>query len=85
MTSGERLAQIAELIPACPEPGIAQGNDMCVCGSGEVWPCSITQAAWLARGLDIEEENRKVLAVVKKEMAAEEAAWEAFYEEDPGL
>lgn len=76
MTTEERLAKIAELIPACPEPGIAQGNDMCVCRSGEVWPCGVTQAAWLACGLDIEEENRKVLAVVKQEMAAEFADWE---------
>jgi hypothetical protein len=84
VTPEERLAKIAELIPGpCPEPGIASGMDLCVCGSGEVWPCSITQAAWLARGLDIEEENRKVLAVVRREMAAEQAAWDALYEEDP--
>jgi hypothetical protein len=84
MTPDERLAKITELLPSpCPEPGIANGYDMCVCGTGEVFPCSITQAAWLARGLDIEEENRRVLAPVKAQMAAEHAAWEALNEVDP--
>ena len=77
MTPEERLDRIAELLPECPEPGIADGNDMCVCGSGEVFPCSGTQAAWIARGLDIEEENNRILVGVKKQMAADEAAWEA--------
>lgn len=77
MTPEERLDRIAELLPACPEPGIANGNDMCVCGSGEVWPCGGTQAAWLARGLNIEEENQRILVAVKQEIAAEQAAREA--------
>jgi hypothetical protein len=85
MTSdSERLAKIAELLPnPCHEPGIANGMDLCRCGSGEVFPCSITQAAWLAAGLDVAEENRKALAPVKQQMAAEHAAWEALNEVDP--
>lgn len=43
MTPAETLAAIAELFPPpCREPGIADGNDMCPCRCGEVWPCSIT-------------------------------------------
>jgi hypothetical protein len=69
MTTEERLAKIAELLPApCPEPGIAGGVDACVCGSGETFPCSITRAAWLARGLDPGEEIQMVLAPIKRQM-----------------
>jgi len=82
MTDTERLAKIADLLPnPCPEPGIADGMD--TCGHGEVWPCSLTQAAWLTRGLDPDEENRKVIDGVKRQMAAEQAEWEALNEEDP--
>jgi hypothetical protein len=84
VTPDERLAKIAQLLPSpCREPGIARGMDMCVCGSGEVFPCSITQAVWLAQGLDPAEENRRVLEPVKRQIAAEQAAWQALYEEDP--
>lgn len=83
MTTEERFARIAELIVACPEPGIASGMDMCICGSGEVWPCSTTQAAWLAGGLTVEDEMRRQLEPVKQQMADKQAMWEALNEEDP--
>ena len=78
------LGTIAELLPEpCREPGIADGNDLCPCRSGEVWPCSLTRAAWLAAGLDPAAEMRKVLDAAKRQMAAEQAEWEALHEEDP--
>jgi hypothetical protein len=81
----DRLVQIAGLLPApCCEPGIADGNDQCPCGSGQVWPCNITRAAWLARGLDPDAEIRKVLDKAKAAIAAETAEWEALSETDPG-
>lgn len=84
MTDQEKLAAIAGLLPGpCPEPGIADGNDMCVCRSGEVWPCSITRAAWLAAGADPEAEIRKVLDAAERRQAAEQAEWEALRDYDP--
>lgn len=78
------LAQIANLLPApCGEPGIADGNDLCPCRSGEVWPCNVTRAKWLATGRDPEAEVRKVLDAAKATMAAEQAEWKALDEEDP--
>lgn len=78
------LTQIAGLLPSpCGEPGIADGNDLCPCGSGEVWPCSLTRAAWLATGRDPQAEMRKVLDAAKAAMSAEMAEWEALDEEDP--
>jgi hypothetical protein len=74
---------ISELLTPCPEPGIADGRDLCPCGSGEVWPCKITRAAWLTAGLDPDAEMRKVLDAAKAAMAAEHAEWEALNEEDP--
>jgi hypothetical protein len=62
------LDEIAALLPGpCPEPGIAQGNDMCPCGSGEVWPCNLTRAAWLAAGADPEAEVRRVLDALREQ------------------
>ena len=83
MNETERLAKIAELLPGpCPEPGIADGMDMCICRSGEVFPCSTTQATWLARGLDPAEENRKALSKAKAQMAAEQLEYEAILGEE---
>lgn len=82
VTEGERLAQIAGLLPApCPDPGIADGRDTCC--NGEVWPCSLTRAKWLAAGADPEAEIRKVLDAAKASMAADLAEWEALNETDP--
>jgi hypothetical protein len=75
-TDSERLAVIAGLISPCPEPGVYDGNDMCVCRSGEVFPCSTTQAAWLARGLDVAEENHRVLEPARRQFEADAAAWD---------
>jgi len=75
-TDTERFAAIADLINPCPEPGVYDGNDMCVCRSGEVFPCSTTQAAWLARGLDIAEANRAALEPGRRQFDAEMARWE---------
>lgn len=70
MSAEERLAKIGELLPfPCLPPSIANGYDRCTCGSGQVWPCNLTRAAWLAAGLDPLTEMRKVTARVLSEMA----------------
>jgi hypothetical protein len=45
------LALIAHLLYPCPAPPATDHNELCPCGSG-FWPCRVTEAAWLARGLD---------------------------------
>jgi hypothetical protein len=79
----ERCRQIAGLISPCPEPGITDGRDLCPCGSGQVWPCDQTRAAWLAAGLDPDEEVRKVIAAADAAVRAEQAEWEALAEANP--
>ncbi|GLZ36341.1 hypothetical protein Lesp02_85280 [Lentzea sp. NBRC 105346] len=68
------LDRIADLVPACPPPDIAQGYDPCPCGRGQSWPCSLTRAAWLARGLDVHDEIRAACQVAanKWPMTSEE-------------
>lgn len=58
MTAPEQLAAIAALVEPCPPPDVWNGYDLCVCGRGQVYPCDLTVAAWLARGLDPEVEQR---------------------------
>ncbi len=65
-----RLDLIATLIQPCPPPDIANGYDMCPCGLGCCWPCPVTRAAWLARGLDPDTEIDKVITRVKAQCSA---------------
>lgn len=43
------LAVVAELLTPCAPPDVANGWTLCA--HAEAWPCPITRAAWLARGL----------------------------------
>ena len=84
MNAEERLIRIAELIPGpCPPPDIAGGFDMCPCGSGQAWPCTSTQAAWLATGVDEAAQVRKACKAAELEMAIEQEYWEELNERDP--
>lgn len=51
-----RLAEIAERVHPCPIPDALNGYDCCSHGP---WPCRLTEAAWLARGLDIDKERQR--------------------------
>jgi hypothetical protein len=62
-----RLTVIADLLRPCPPPDLAGGYDMCPCGYGGSWPCSVTRAAWIARGLNPETEIDKVITQVRAE------------------
>ena len=74
----DRLAAITELLPRpCPAPDIAGGYDRCTCGSGQVWPCNLTRAAWIAAGLDPRAEMDRVFAEVRRELAAD------YWEDEP--
>jgi len=53
----ERLTGIAERISPCPPPDVMQGYDQ---GAHGNWPCATTEAAWLARGIERDDEMRKL-------------------------
>ena len=36
------------------------------CGHGGTWPCGTTRAAWLARGLDPDQEVRRIVQAVRQ-------------------
>jgi hypothetical protein len=57
----QALAAIAELLAPCPCPDWTQGYDLCTCGSGQGYPCNITAAAWIARGLEPAAEASRAL------------------------
>jgi hypothetical protein len=65
-----RLTVIAALLQPCPPPDIAAGFDACPCGTGGSWPCAVTKAAWIARGLDPDTEIERALAQVRTEWAS---------------
>ena len=69
-TSEERLTRIAELISACPAPDVMQGYDQCAHGT---WPCATTEAAWLARGIERDDEMRKLREYATREAQIEDA------------
>jgi hypothetical protein len=52
----QRLQQIAQRLMPCPIPDFTEGWDLCA--HGLPWPCPSTEAAWLARGLDRDEQVR---------------------------
>ena len=60
----ERLAGIAERISPCPAPDVMQGYDQCAHGT---WPCATTEAAWLARGIERDDEMRKLREHAERE------------------
>ena len=53
----------------CSAPDVANGYDLCPCGSGSTWPCAATKAAWLARGFDPDDEAGRIMRAVQNEMA----------------
>jgi hypothetical protein len=85
VTIEEKLAQIAELLgePCSPISLIADLNDMCPCGSEEVWPCAKTRAIWLATGVDEEGQLKEALRGMDEKCDAEQKTWEALHEADP--
>jgi hypothetical protein len=60
----DRRDQIAGLVKPCPPPDMLGGRDLCPCGQGVSWPCGQTRVAWLARGLDPDQETRRIIQVV---------------------
>ncbi len=74
----ERLAKLADLLRECPPPDMAGGYDQCAHGT---WPCSITQAAWLAQGRDRDQEMQAACQAAAREMQIEEASWETLQEQ----
>jgi hypothetical protein len=73
----ERLTAIAERISACPAPDALAGRDQCAHGT---WPCATTEAAWLARGIERDDEMRKLREHATREAMAEDARWETQQE-----
>lgn len=59
-----RLAGIADLVDPCPPPRVYEGMDWCPTHPGSPWPCTSTQVAWLARGLDIPATAKSILAAL---------------------
>lgn len=63
----QRLQQIARRLTPCPIPDFSEGWDLCA--HGLPWPCPSTEAAWLARGLDRDEQVRAQLSWLRGERA----------------
>jgi hypothetical protein len=61
--AAQRLAAVVELLGLrpCTPPDFCEGFDMCTCQSGAAWPCNRTRAAWLAFGLDVDDERRRIV------------------------
>lgn len=76
MTAAEqleaRLQQIAQRISPCPVPDVSEGWDLCA--HGVPWPCPSTEAAWIARGLDLSDQLRACQAWVRGERATADTA-----------
>jgi hypothetical protein len=70
----QRLALLALLLHPCPPPNYSAGQDACTCGSGTIWPCSTTEAAWIARGQTPAEEVERVFRAVGEDIAFENIA-----------
>lgn len=56
------MAAIAEVLRPCAPPDFCEGFDMCTCQTGRAWPCDRTRAAWMALGLDVDTERRRIVA-----------------------
>ena len=74
---GWDLAKVQDLLKdhECGPPDIVNGYDMCPCGRGEAWPCEITRAAWIARGLDVDHEVTTYLRSLRDISIAELEGW----------
>lgn len=59
------LEEIARRISPCPPPDVFNGYDICPTHPSSGWPCSNTEAAWLARGLDRTEQVKAALAAIR--------------------
>jgi len=72
-----RLDEIAALITPCPPPNVLAGYDLCPCGRGGTWPCSLTRAAWLARRLDPAAEAQRIMREIVRTAAphGEDEPW----------
>lgn len=64
----QRLRQIAQRVIPCPMPDIAGGWDLCA--HAVPWPCPITEAAWIARDLDRDEQIRRHTDWLAAELAS---------------
>ncbi len=62
-----RLQQIARRISPCPAADVAEGWDLCA--HVLPWPCPSTEAAWIARGLDRDEQIRAAQSWLRGERA----------------
>ncbi len=62
----DRLAHIADNLHPCPTPDLTTGASTCNHGT---WPCNITEAAWLARGLDPAEQVTTAMADARTHLA----------------
>jgi hypothetical protein len=63
----QRLQQIAQRVTPCQIPDVAGGWDLCA--HGLPWPCPTTEAAWIARGLDRDEQVRAAQSWLRGERA----------------
>lgn len=63
-----RLQQIAQRLTPCPIPDATEGWDLCA--HGLPWPYPNTEAAWIARGLDRDEQVSAPLAWLRGERSA---------------
>jgi hypothetical protein len=72
-----RLAGIAARVTPCGPPNVMEGMDSCPCGVGGTWPCPITEAAWLARGVDRDDEVRRVMDRLRAEYLSDLATIQA--------
>jgi hypothetical protein len=57
------IGQAAEHLVPCPVPNIAEGYDLCSCGSS--WPCAKTELAWRIKGLDPSQETARAINSVR--------------------
>ena len=67
-TTAEALREIARRISPCPIPDVANGWNLCA--HGLPWPCPTTEAAWIARGLDRDEQVSAAQRWLRGEQAA---------------
>lgn len=65
---------LADRVGACAPPNIADGFDLCTCGSGEAWPCATTRAVWAVSGIDSDAEIKRVCDAAKFEMWSAEGS-----------
>jgi hypothetical protein len=67
-TTAEALQEIARRISPCPIPDVDNGWNLCA--HGLPWPCPTAEAAWIARGLDRDEQVSAAQRWLRGEQAA---------------